>query len=182
MQKKLSVSLVALLILATLLLGYLYVPRIETTQVSLKCEEKKFLIEKQPTETSYLRLTRKFLNDYPYRLLSSYPDFDEENYPPYISGYSEKSPEVVGVTFKQEHFYPTWYVFVTPSETEERKIPRLQFVTYLNRQTLEVESYFLSGEELWSLWSKGTCEVVPNAEFDDDYIKRKETVGRKSKI
>ena len=164
MKKIIQKILVVLLILIVCLVGYYYSRNIEVTKISLKCTETLTLIEGKPLNDVYYKITKKIFDDRPYRIYGSYPDTNDDNYPPYLIGVSDESLEGRNIKFKRKQYPPTWYTFVDPDPDWDRPIPRLSTVTYINRENLEVEERFTGDGKLWS---KGQCSIISNEKFDE---------------
>jgi hypothetical protein len=80
---------------------------------------------------------------------------------------------------RREHFYPNWYSFAQPPRTKDSKIPTLGTVTYINRENLAIETRF-SGDG--AIWSSGSCRVVKDQEFENDWLSKLNLQKERSKI
>ena len=164
MVKLMKKILVVLLILIVCLVGYYYSRNIEVTKISLKCTVKMMLMKDEPTKDNYLKITRKIYHDKPYKIYSSHPDTNDENYLPFLVGVSVDSSEGRNIKFKKEQFPPTWYTFVNPVPEWDRGRDLLSTVTYINRESLDIENRFTDDGKVWS---KGQCSIIPNEKFDE---------------
>ena len=167
MKKIIQKILVVLLILIVCLVGYYYSRNIEVTKISLKCTNELQLLKSGrfvPVIDVYYKITKKIFDDRPYRIYGSYPDANDDNYPPYLIGVSDESFEGRNIKFKKEQFPPTWYTFVNPIPEWDRESNLLSTVTYINRESLDIESRFT---EDGKLWSKGQCSIISNEKFDE---------------
>ncbi len=167
------------LLVVSIFFGFIYLPKIEITKVSLKCSEKFLLFSGTPTEETYLKLTRLLFDDEPYKLYSSNPDLELDNSPPYLIGISDKTPEGSEFNFNRIHVRPDWYIFVPAKDTVKRQLPTVSTVTYINRETLKLESTF-SGDK--TNISIGQCEIIQNDEFEKKWKSKVRENSAKKKI
>ncbi len=163
----------------SIFLGFVYLSKIEVTKVSLKCTEKFLLFSGTPTEETYLKLTRLFFDDEPYKLYSSNPDSELDNSPPYLIGISDKTPEGSEFNFNRIHVRPDWYIFVPAKDKVKRQLPTVSIVTYINRETLKLESTFSGDQKNWSI---GQCEIIQNDEFEKRWKSKVRENSAKKKI
>lgn len=166
-SKNLKKFILSILVISILYFGVQGLKESESTLVVLKCNEQNFMIKDAKDEINYIKITKKFMSNVPYKLYSSNPDFDLKDTPPYLSGISIDYLNTSKLSsLKREHFPPDWYTFLTSDEESKNGLPKLQYVTYLNRSTLKIESK-LAGDG--TVWSDGKCEFVDFAEFDKDW-------------
>ena len=179
MKKTIKKVFIGLLILIVCLVGYYYSRKIELTKVSLKCTETMMMIEDKPVKDYYFKITRKIYHDKPYKIYGSHPDTDDENYLPVLVGVSVDSSEGRNIKFKREQYSPNWYTFVDPDPDWDRPIPRLSIVTYVNRESLNIENRFT---DTGKVWSKGQCSIIPNEKFDEVWTEQVKKLKEKMKF
>ena len=173
------------IILSILVISILYfavegLKESESTLVVLKCNEQLYLVKDAKDEINYIKITKKFMSTVPYKLYSSNPDFDLKDTPPYLTGISIDYVNTSKLSsLKREHFPPDWYTFLTPDEISKNGLPLLQYVIYLNRSTLKIESK-LAGDG--TVWSDGKCELVDFAEFENDWQSKVKNKQKKFKF
>ena len=179
-MKSLNKILIALMLAFGLGFVVYLIEYVEFSFATLKCEEKKILIGEGEEEIFYYRLTKKILDDRPIRLYSSNPNFDEAGNKPFLSGVSLDSTlgDTINVE-RREHFYPNWYSFAQPPRIKDSKVPTLGLVTYINRENLAIETRF-SGDG--AIWSSGSCGIVKDQEFENDWLSKLNLQKERSKI
>ena len=152
------------------MINYSNLGEYEETVVTLKCVEQEYMWKNGIKSSSSLyKITKKIKDEKPYRLYGSRPDFSKKNNPPYLIGINEDSDEGKKIKSKfKEHFYPEWYVFVTPTQEKIIEPTPIPFLIYINRETLKIESKIINGDEQLK-WSDGTCSIVSNDEFYNDW-------------
>ena len=182
MKKTIKKVFIGLIILIVFLVGYYYSRNIEVTKISLKCTNELPLLKSGrfvPVFDVYYKITKKIFDDRPYRIYQSYTDSNDDVYPPYLIGVSDESLEGRNIKFKKEQFPPTWYTFVNPVIEWGRGRDLLSTVTYINRESLDIESRFTDDGKLWS---KGQCSIISNEKFDEVRTEQVKKIKEKMKF
>ncbi len=179
MKKKALFVFVSAMVLYVI---YNYISTIEVTKATLRCEEKEYVVENQPTSTSFLTITSKLLNSNDLSLYTSNPDTDRNGFPPYLSGVSIGSNRAEGNPRNLKHFSPYYYVFTSSVLSEEhnnKNAPRLNMIIYINRENFKIETVFSDDQKVWS---DGSCVVVDKNYFDEDWKQKVDKMKSKIKI
>ena len=161
-RTKLAVVILGLMIFGV---GWNQLATYEANLVVLKCvyefeenKEKKKLI-------NFYKITKHLLEEHPYKLYISNPDYDEKGEPPYLIGISiQSAKEEDKANLKSRPYLPPdWYTFIPERKDGKFFLPT---ATYVNRVTLQIEDLSLDkGEQ----WGKSSCSIAQASEFDNDY-------------
>jgi hypothetical protein len=177
-MNKIKKLVIAIFGLMSLGVGWHHLATYEENLVVLKCayeieenNEKKNLI-------AFYKITKHLLEEHPYKMYISNPDYDEKNYPPYLIGISVQSAKEADKEKLKSRPYlpPDWYTFIPEQKYGKFILPMAK---YVNRVTLQMEDLSLEkGEQ----WGKSSCSIAQTSEFDNDYRSKLESKKKEQKF
>lgn len=177
MNKRTKIAIV-FLGLMILVVGWNQLSKYEENLVVLKCvyefEEKN----EKKNLTNFYKITKRLLEEHPYKMYISNPEYDEKGEPPYSIGISiQSAKEEDKANLKSRPYLPPdWYTFIPERKDGKFFLPT---ATYVNRVTLQMEDLSLdTGEQ----WAKSSCSIAQTSEFDNDYRSKLESKKKEQKF
>jgi hypothetical protein len=182
-MKILKFLLLAIGISLITFLSYRYLPNIQVTKVSLKCESTDPLFK----GINYYKITRNIFDEDVFRLHSSIPN-NKTNFNPTINGINISLKLLQKYQLKPFSVSSTDYNFIDVDEKNinesslNKKSELFINIYRINRESLELKTFLGVDSDAIVLVNTQKCEITTEDKFDNDWNKKVDNIKKKLKI